>query len=79
MEGKRPKRPVIMSNDMWLFTQQCWDQELSGRPDAEVVAEAMDAVHKGPPGGAVVVILRSNVPYHVIAVKYDKRFFFFLI
>ena len=64
MAGKRPARPLLMSNDVWLVTQRCWDQELSKRPNAEIVAEAMDAVRQGLPCDAVVVILRSDVPSH---------------
>ena len=77
--GNRPSRPELMSDDVWFVTQRCWDQELARRPNAEVVARAMGAVHRGLPCNAVVVILRSH---HVITMKYDRRpallFFFYL-
>ena len=79
MKGERPARPEIMSDGVWLVTQRCWSQELSRRPKAVIVAEAMDIVHRGLPGNAVVVILRSH---HVIPAKYDRRsvlFFFYPI
>ena len=69
MKGKRPARPGLMSDGVWLVTQRCWAQELSRRPKAVIVAEAMDIVLRGLPGNAVVVILRSH---HVIPAKYDR-------
>ena len=61
-----------MSGDVWLVTQRCWDQERSRRPASEDVAQALDAVHRGLPCDAVVVIVRPHVPYHTIAVIFDS-------
>ena len=43
MSGKRPRRPSHSSftDKLWIFTQQCWDQDPRLRPEVSKVLEVL--------------------------------------
>lgn len=61
MRGIKPRRPDLMSEDIWDFLQTCWRDDPPSRPNVSVVRQSMDKFHRRSKRHAIELNLDLNV------------------